>query len=214
MSAPITNLQAAQRDAIMNRPAVNGFPHLAETLRRAGVRTNTWWLPAMQSLYETDYGPVLDQGVPLIDGVAEVPAFDRTALVTALRADQAGQTSFREFAAAAWRAGVLRYVVDLENRTCTYFGLHDQTYMEHYAAVEPTKRPESPRIPTTGQNRMLVSGYRYIFRYVFRALSDRWRSHDGTRRQVPCCSCWHHQGYALRHRRHAELAAGMVSDHA
>lgn len=104
MSAPITNLQAAQRDAIMNRPAVNGFPHLAETLRRAGVRTNTWWLPAMQSLYETDYGPVLDQGVPLIDGVAEVPAFDRTALVTALRADQAGQTSFREFAAAAWRA--------------------------------------------------------------------------------------------------------------
>lgn len=49
MSAPITNLQAAQRDAIMNRPAVNGFPHLAETLRRAGVRTNTWWLPAMQS---------------------------------------------------------------------------------------------------------------------------------------------------------------------
>lgn len=27
MSAPITNLQAAQRDAIMNRPAVNGFPH-------------------------------------------------------------------------------------------------------------------------------------------------------------------------------------------
>lgn len=79
MSAPITNLQAAQRDAIMNRPAVNGFPHLAETLRRAGVRTNTWWLPAMQSLYETDYGPVLDQGVPLIDGVAEVPAFDRTA---------------------------------------------------------------------------------------------------------------------------------------
>lgn len=41
MSAPITNLQAAQRDAIMNRPAVNGFPHLAETLRRAGVRTNT-----------------------------------------------------------------------------------------------------------------------------------------------------------------------------
>lgn len=138
MSAPITNLQAAQRDAILNRPAVNGFPHLAETLRRAGVRTNTWWLPAMQSLYETDYGPVLDQGVPLIDGVAEVPAFDRTALVTALRADQAGQTSFREFAAAAWRAGVLRYVVDLENRTCTYFGLHDQTYMEHYAAVEPS----------------------------------------------------------------------------
>lgn len=91
----------------------------------------------MQSLYETDCGPVIDQGVPLVDGMAEVPSFDCAALVTALRADQAGRTSFREFAAAAWRAGVIRYVVDLENRTCTYFGLHDQRYVEHYAA-EPS----------------------------------------------------------------------------
>lgn len=67
---------------------------------------------------------------------SEVPPFDRTALVAALRAGQAGQTSFREFAAAAWPAGVLRYLVDLDNRTCTYFGLQDQTYVEHYAAVE------------------------------------------------------------------------------
>jgi uncharacterized protein YbcV (DUF1398 family) len=97
----------------------------------------------MQSLYETDLGPVLDQGVPLIDGMAEVPSFDSAALVAALRADQAGHTSFREFAAAAWRAGVLRYVVDLEDRTCTYFGLHDQTYVECYAAVEHSRDPEA-----------------------------------------------------------------------
>lgn len=135
MSAAIMNLQAAQRDAMARRPGAQEFPRLAETLRRAGVRTNTWWLPAMQSLYETDLGPVFDQDAPLIDGMAEVPSFDRAALVAALRADQAGRTTFREFAAAAWRAGVLRYVVDLENRTCTYFGLHDQAYVERYAAV-------------------------------------------------------------------------------
>ncbi|BBZ38591.1 DUF1398 domain-containing protein [Mycobacterium conspicuum] len=151
MSAAITNLLAAQRDAATNRPAVQGFPHLAETLRRAGVRANTWWLPAMQSLYETDLGPVLHQGVPLLDGMAGVPSFDRTALVEALRADQAGQTSFREFAAAAWRAGVLRYVVDLENRTCTYFGLNDQTYVERYAAVEPFRGAPTPAEAERGQ---------------------------------------------------------------
>lgn len=89
----------------------------------------------MQCLYETDLGPVCVQDVPLVDGMSEVPSFDREALVAALRADQAGETTFREFAAAAWRAGVLRYVVDLENRICTYFGLHDQMYVEHYAAV-------------------------------------------------------------------------------
>lgn len=93
----------------------------------------------MQSLYETALGPVFDQGVPLIDGMAEVPSFDRAALIAALRADQAGQTTFREFAAAAWRAGVIRYVVDLENRTCTYFGLQNQAYLESYAP--PTAQP-------------------------------------------------------------------------
>jgi uncharacterized protein YbcV (DUF1398 family) len=136
MTTAITNLQAAQRDALASRPAVQGFPHVAEALRQAGVHTNTWWLPAMQSLYETDLGPVLVPGVPLIDDMTEVPAFDREALVAALRADQAGLTSFPEFAGAAWRAGVLRYVVDFDNRTCTYFGLEDQSYVEHYAAVQ------------------------------------------------------------------------------
>lgn len=85
MTTALTNLQRAQQDAVANRPAIHGFPHLAETLRRAGVRTNTWWLPAMQSLYETDLGPVVVQGTPLIDGMAEVPSFDSTALIAALR---------------------------------------------------------------------------------------------------------------------------------
>lgn len=144
MTTAITKLQTAQRTAMANLPAVNGFPHLAETLRRAGVRTNTWWLPAMQSVYVTDDGPVVDQGVPLLDGMAVVPTFDSAALVSALRADQAGQTTFREFATAAWNAGVVRYVVDFDNRTCTYIGLNDQKYVERYAAPEPSGGPLTP----------------------------------------------------------------------
>lgn len=136
MSTAITNLQDAQAEAMANRPAEAGFPHLAETLRRAGVQRNTWWLPAMQSLYETELGPVLQQGEPLIDGTATVVPFDRDALVEALRADQAGKTTFREFAEATWHAGVIRYVVDLGARTCTYFGLNGESYVEHYPAVE------------------------------------------------------------------------------
>lgn len=41
VSATLLNLQAAHRDATANRPKVQGFPYLAEALRRAGVRTNT-----------------------------------------------------------------------------------------------------------------------------------------------------------------------------
>jgi uncharacterized protein YbcV (DUF1398 family) len=131
----MTNLQAAQHAAVSKRPAAQGFPHLAEVLRRAGVRTNTWWLPAMQSLYETDLGSVMVLGDPLVDGMSDVAPFDQGALVAALRADQAGEMTFAEFAAAAWRAGVLRYVVDLANRTCTYFGLDGETYVESYPAA-------------------------------------------------------------------------------
>ncbi len=60
-SPAMRNLDTALRDAIANRPATQGFPYLAETLRRAGVRTTTWWLPAMQSCYETELGPVVVQ---------------------------------------------------------------------------------------------------------------------------------------------------------
>ena len=136
-ASPATrNLDEALRTAMANRPAAQGFPYLAETLRRAGVRSNTWVLPAMQSCYETELGTVVVQSSPLVDGMADVPPFDRAALLDALRADQAGHTTFPQFAEAAWRAGVLRWVVDLDNRTCTYFGLGEQTYVERFAAVD------------------------------------------------------------------------------
>ncbi|MCV7347874.1 DUF1398 domain-containing protein [Mycolicibacterium rhodesiae] len=135
-SPAMTNVDSALRSAAANRPATQGFPHLAETLRRAGVRTNTWWLPSMQSVYDTELGCVVVQSPALFDGMADVPDFDRAALIEALRTDQAGQTTFPQFALAAWRAGVLRWVVDLDHRTCTYFGSGDQVYVEQYAAVE------------------------------------------------------------------------------
>lgn len=138
MSTAVAKLQAAQQQAMADMPPGAGFPYLAEVLRQAGVRTNTWWLPAMQSLYQTDLGPVLVPGTPLIDTMTEVPQFDRHALIEALRADQAGHTTFPEFASAAWNSGVLSYVVDLEKRTCTYFGSNGEQYIESYPAVSLT----------------------------------------------------------------------------
>jgi hypothetical protein len=68
MSKAIENLEAAQRQAIATRPKVGGFPYLAETLRRAGVTRNFWFLPACQSVYLTNDGPVVIQGKPLATG--------------------------------------------------------------------------------------------------------------------------------------------------
>jgi uncharacterized protein YbcV (DUF1398 family) len=132
MSKAIETLQMAQQRAMEGRPRVGGFPYLAEVLRRAGVTRNVWTLPACQSLYLTDAGAVINQDNPLLSGTAEVPAFDREALVRALRTDQAGESSFPEFLAAAWGAGVVRYEVDLVARSVAYYGSGNEEYLESY----------------------------------------------------------------------------------
>jgi uncharacterized protein YbcV (DUF1398 family) len=136
MSHAISILQAAMQRAMAGRPKVGGFPYLAETLRRAGVTRNLWYLPACQSLYLTEHGPVVQLGTPLVSEITDVPGFDRDALIAALRTDQAGQSTFPEFLNASWRAGVVRYDVNFAARTCTYYGATGEEYVESYPAVD------------------------------------------------------------------------------
>ena len=135
MSKAIDNLEAALQRAAASRPKVGGFPHLAETLRRAGVTRNLWHLPACQSLFHTQDGPVVIQGTPLRQGPLDVPPFDRKALITALRKDQAGESTFPEFLEAAWLAGVVSYEVDFTARTVAYYGCSGEEYIEAYPAA-------------------------------------------------------------------------------
>jgi uncharacterized protein YbcV (DUF1398 family) len=136
MSEAVENLQAALVRGMAGRPKVGGFPYLAETLRRASVTHNIWTLPACQSVYLTSAGPVVTQGTPLISGTADIPPFNRDALITALQTDQAGQSTFPEFLAASWRAGVVRYDVDFATRTVAYYGCNGEAYIEDYPAIE------------------------------------------------------------------------------
>lgn len=136
MSSAISALNAAMGRAIANRPAVGGFPCLAETLRAAGVSTNEWNLPSCQSAYMTSAGPIMMQGEPLVTGIVDIPTFDESALLQAIREDQAGNTSFPEFLAAIWEAGVIRYIVDFNARVVVYQGCYGDEYEESYPAVE------------------------------------------------------------------------------
>jgi uncharacterized protein YbcV (DUF1398 family) len=138
MSKAIENLQQAMERAAAIRPKVGGFPYLAEMLRQAGVTRNVWALPSCQNIFLTAHGPVVIQGIPLITGAADVPAFDRDALIKALRTDQAGESSFPEFLEATWKAGVVGYDVDFAARTVRYYGCDGSDYVEAYPAVEIT----------------------------------------------------------------------------
>jgi uncharacterized protein YbcV (DUF1398 family) len=136
MSKAIDKLEAALKRAMEIRPKVGGFPYLAETLRLSGVERNLWFLPACQSLYLTEDGPVVMMGAPLASGMVDVPPFDREALIAALRTDQAGNSTFPEFLAASWRAGVVRYDVDFTARSVAYCGANGEEYIEAYPAVD------------------------------------------------------------------------------
>lgn len=129
-------LEAALQAGMANRPKVGGFPYLAETLRRAGVTRHSWSLPACQSLFLTDEGTVILQGTPLAMGMMEVPVFNRKALISTVRADQAGESTFPQFLEASWQAGVIRYEVDFGARTVAYYGCLGEEYVERYPAVE------------------------------------------------------------------------------
>jgi uncharacterized protein YbcV (DUF1398 family) len=122
--------------AAANRPKVGGFPYLAETLRRAGVTLNIWSLPACQSLFITNDGPVVMSEIPVATGMVDVPAFNREALITALRIDQAGKSTFPEFLQASWEAGIVGYDVDFMARKVAYYGCCGEQYVEEYPAVE------------------------------------------------------------------------------
>jgi uncharacterized protein YbcV (DUF1398 family) len=92
--------------------------------------------PGVQSLFLTSFWSVVMQGAPLVTGPVDVPTSDQDALIKALRVDQAGESTFPEFLAASWRAGVVRYDVDFAARTVAYFGCNGDEYIEAYPSVE------------------------------------------------------------------------------
>lgn len=90
----------------------------------------------MQSIYRMAEGAVVSQGDPLVTGLVDVAPFDPSGVIEALQADQAGQSTFGEFVSAIWQAGVVRYEVDLNQRTCTYYGCNGESYREKYPLVD------------------------------------------------------------------------------
>lgn len=103
--------------------------------RQARVRTNAFDVACGSALYRTDADAVVQYGTRLRTGTAAVAPFGPDALVEAIRADQAGETTFPEFFESIGNAGVVRYDVDPEAPTCTYQGANRGSNVERYPAV-------------------------------------------------------------------------------
>ena len=130
MSKNAEKLNEAQKFAMSIRPKVGGFPVLAEVLRQAGVQKNRWSLPSCQAVYSLKDGSVVQQGMPLVTGTHEIPNFDREDLITALRTDQEGRSTFPEFLKSAWEAGVIGYDADFIGHKVIYYGVNGESNLE------------------------------------------------------------------------------------
>jgi len=71
-----------------------------------------------------------------LSGATDVPGFDREALLAHCEPIGLGRTTFPEFLAATWRAGVVHYDVDFTARPVTYYGSNGEEYVESYPAME------------------------------------------------------------------------------
>lgn len=111
------------------------FPYFADALCRAGVLSNTWYLPSGDSLYVTRKGPVKITGEPLAVRSTKPVSFNERALYLAIQDDRNGVISFRDFLRAIWAAGVVSYTVDFVLRTVTYYGVGGDACKEHYPSV-------------------------------------------------------------------------------
>lgn len=129
-------LIGAQKRAMAICPAIGGFPVLAEILRQSGIKHNRWLLPSCQSVYQIDDTSVVQQGTPLISGTQEIPSFNHDKVISAIRTDQQGLTTFPEFLQAIWNAGVTSYDVDFIARTVTYYGINGENYIEDYPGID------------------------------------------------------------------------------
>jgi len=87
-------------------------------------------LASCQSIYLTEDGAVVQQGIPIIEGTHEIPKFEREALIGAIHSDHEGLCSFPKFLHAYWKAGVIEYEVDFITRKVTYYVAHGESYFE------------------------------------------------------------------------------------
>ncbi|MFP8918498.1 DUF1398 family protein [Enterococcus innesii] len=115
---------------------MGSFPYLAECLRQEGFVKKSWYLPSGYSFYFLGEEVLVIPGKALIDQVTPFPSFSEEKLIKALRADQAGQTTFTEFLMTTWASGIVNYEMNFRERTVAYYGLNNEEYKEAYSEVE------------------------------------------------------------------------------
>lgn len=98
------------------------FPKTLTALKDAGVDYYNVDLTTYEIVYHGDGKTMKQSGVLSFEHPPKKGSFDQNALVKALRKHQTEGTSYKDCMKEVIEAGILRYRVDIKERTCTYFG--------------------------------------------------------------------------------------------
>lgn len=104
------------------------FPKYVAELIQLGVSTFEIWVDDSRSIYKGADGYAV-QGLPQYEKKTISPIVDKNQFLSYLKIHQQGQTDYFMFCQHCAETGIVKWIVDLAQKTCTYY---DNTNQEIY----------------------------------------------------------------------------------
>jgi len=96
------------------------FPKLVREYRKMGIVTNIYNIETGLIIYENKSGKqIKDSGIKVNFEIIQSAVYEQALL--SLQRNQKGESDFLTFCEEIGRAGIYKWVVDLENMTCSYY---------------------------------------------------------------------------------------------
>lgn len=109
------------------------FPKTLSALKDAGVEYYDVDLTTYEIIYHGDGKTMKQSGVLSFEQPPKKGSFDQNALVKAIIKHQTEKTAYKDCMKEVIEAGIVRYRVDITQRTCSYFGSSEgESYEEKF----------------------------------------------------------------------------------
>ncbi|WP_394405164.1 DUF1398 domain-containing protein [Streptococcus sp. 20-1249] len=100
------------------------FPKLIQSFKEMGMKTNTVEIDSGCVFYTSDSHVLQTEGVRA--QIAVATEADKVQVQSNLARHQAGQSDFQTFCDDMARAGIYKWIIDLETMTCSYYDKNEE----------------------------------------------------------------------------------------
>jgi len=112
------------------------YPKTFQALVDAGVASYEVKLDKYQAEYRGNFGSWFEPAPEGLSNLTINTEFDKNAFINGLKDHIAGKTTYVQWLAHSAKAGVARYVVNMADRTVTYYGINSNDFhVEHVPQI-------------------------------------------------------------------------------